>query len=249
MEIRSRLKGSHIRLPWFAGAIGKGGITGCAVACLFYQSPYGLLLLPVCITVAILKEKKRKERAEAEREQQLFSEYLSSLREALQVGYSLEQAVGEAKKGMLTTYKGEEPFLVSVTHMQHKMQLGLAVEAAFSEMAEESPCEDIRDFSEVLFIAKRTGGAVQRVIAGTERIIRDKQETLRYIRSALHSREYEVKVMKGMPFAMLLYLNLFMADFLQPLYHNAFGVCVMSAVLAAYFILCSLADRIVSVSL
>ncbi len=249
MEIRSRLKGSHIRLPWFAGAIGKGGITGCAVACLFYQSPYGLLLLPVCITVAILKEKKRKERAEAEREQQLFSEYLSFLREALQVGYSLEQAVGEAKKGLLTTYKGEEPFLVSVTHMQHKMQLGLAVEAAFSEMAEESPCEDIRDFSEVLFIAKRTGGAVQRVIAGTERIIRDKQETLRYIRSALHSREYEVKVMKGMPFAMLLYLNLFMADFLQPLYHNAFGVCVMSAVLAAYFILCSLADRIVSVSL
>jgi tight adherence protein B len=107
------------------------------------------------------------------------------------------------------------------------MRLGQSVETTFSEWAEDALCEDIREFAEVLYIAKRTGGVVQQVIADTERVIREKQETLRYIQSVLHSREYETKVMKSMPFAMLAYLLLFMPDFLEPLYHNLAGICLL----------------------
>ncbi len=234
---------------WVWLAVGKGLAIGSLIAWLFFKSLWGLLCVPVCVGLFWKQTKKKDEQRKQEKEQEYFVEYLGFLKEALLVGYSLEQAVGEGKKGMLTTVKEDEPFLRKVTRLERKMQLGTPVETAFSEWANEALCEDIGDFAEVLFIAKRTGGAVQQVIENTEHVIRDKQETLRYIRSVLHSREYEAKVMKVMPFAMLIYLRLFMPDFLTPLYHNAVGVGVMTTVLVVYFVLCLVVDKVTAVSL
>lgn len=236
------------RNGWWVTALGKGIAVGGLIAWLFFQSMLGALCVPFCIVASVLRGKKTEMEKRKEKEQEHFVEYLGFLKEALLVGYSLEQAVSEGKKGMLTSLK-DDSFLQYVTRMERKMQLGMPVETAFSEWADEALCEDVRDFSEVLFIAKRTGGAVQQVIENTEKVIRDKQETLRYIRSVLHSREYEAKVMKCMPFAMLLYLRLFMSDYLEPLYHNAVGVCVMTAVLVVYFVLCFVVDKVTTVSL
>lgn len=234
---------------WKVLAIGKGIGLGALIAWLFFQSLWGLLCIPVCVGLLWKRTKKQEKQCRQEKEQEYFVEYLGFLKEALLVGYSLEQAVGEGKKGMLTTLKEEEPFLQEVMRLERKMQLGTSVETAFAQWAENALCEDIGDFAEVLFIAKRTGGAVQQVIENTEQVIRDKQETIRYIRSVMHSREYEAKVMKCMPFAMLGYLRLFMSDFLAPLYHNAVGVCVMTMVLVVYFSLCLVVDKVTAVSL
>lgn len=236
-------------LDWKVIAIGKGAGLGSLIAWLFFQSVWGLLCIPVCVGLLWKRTKKQERQRRQEKEQEYFVEYLGFLKEALLVGYSLEQAVGEGKKGMLTTLKEDEPFLQAVTRLERKMQLGTTVETVFSQWAEEALCEDVGDFAEVLFIAKRTGGAVQQVIENTEQVIRDKQETLRYIRSVMHSREYEAKVMKCMPFAMLIYLRLFMSDFLAPLYHNAVGVCVMTVVLVIYFFLSLAVDKVTAVSL
>lgn len=236
-------------LDWKVIAIGKGVGLGSLIAWLFFQSVWGLLCIPVCVGLLWKRTKKQERQRRQEKEQEYFVEYLGFLKEALLVGYSLEQAVGEGKKGMLTTLKEDEPFLQAVTRLERKMQLGTTVETVFSQWAEEALCEDVGDFAEVLFIAKRTGGAVQQVIENSEQVIRDKQETLRYIRSVMHSREYEAKVMKCMPFAMLIYLRLFMSDFLAPLYHNAVGVCVMTVVLVIYFFLSLAVDKVTAVSL
>lgn len=249
MVKKQRGAGKKSTRGWIWVTVGKGVGLGCLVAWLFFQSLWGLLCVPVCMGFLWKQKKKQYMQRIQEKEQEHFVEYLGFLKEALLVGYSLEQAVGEGKKGMLTTVKEDDPFLQAVVRLERKMQLGTSVERAFSEWAGEAMCEDVGDFAEVLFIAKRTGGAVQQVIENTEHVIRDKQETLRYIRSVLHSREYEAKVMKCMPFAMLLYLRMFMPDFLEPLYHNAVGVCIMSAVLVVYLVLCLVVDRVTAVSL
>jgi len=230
-------------------AVGKGTLIGGLIAWLFFQSPVGLVWVPFCVAVVLIREKKRLKQRLRETEQALFTEYLGFVKEALMVGYSLEQAVREGRKGMLTTLKKDHFFLQAVIRLERKLQLGTTVEEAFSQWAGEAKCEDIREFAEVLFIAKRTGGAVWQVIENTEGVIRDKQETMRYIRSVLHSREYEAKVMKCMPFAMLLYLRMFMPDYLAPLYHNPMGVCVMSVVLVVYFVLCIVLDKVTAVTL
>lgn len=231
-----------------AGAV-KGACLGGLAAWLFYRNSYGLFIVPVFIAVSLSRERKQGQQRKREREQQMFAEWLGFLREALQVGYALEQAVGEAKKGMLASYKEEEPFLCAVTRIQRKIQLGTPVEEAFAELTDECACEEIADFSEVLFIAKRTGGAVHQVIANTERVIREKQDTVSHIRAVLHSREYEVRLMKGMPFAMLLYLQTFLPDFLSPLYQNGAGAAVMSVFLIIYGVLCFTVDKLTAVSL
>lgn len=227
----------------------KGAVMAALIAGLFFESLWGLLVLPVCIVFFLLMEGKRQKDKEKQREQQLFAEFLGFLREALRVGYSLEKAVEEAKRGMLTTVKEEDPFLQEVIRVQRKMALGKPVESAFSEWARTAACEDIRDFCEVLYIAKRTGGAVRQAITNTERVIREKQETNRYVQSVLRSREYEAKVMKAMPFAMLCYLRLFMPDFLTPLYHNTLGVTIMTVVLVVYLVLWMVVDKVTTVSL
>lgn len=228
--------------------MGKGTIIGGMIAWLFFQSPVGLVFIPLCIVVDFVRDKKRQEQKLCEEEQTLFTEYLGFVKEALMVGYSLEQAVGEGRKGMLTTLKKEHFFLQEIIRLERKLQLGTTVEAAFSQWAEEARCDDIRDFAEVLSIAKRSGGGVRQVIDNTEQVIRDKQETMRYIRSVLHSREYEAKVMKCMPFAMLLYLRMFMAEYLSPLYHNPVGVCIMAVVLAVYAVLCLVLDKVTAIT-
>lgn len=249
--MKENRESAGIKKDWkrVLSAMGKGMIIGALIAWLFFQSPMGLVLVPFCVAVVLVRDKKQQEQTLRETEQALFTEYLGFVKEALMVGYSLEQAVGEGRKGMLTTLKKEHFFLQAVTRLERKLQIGTTVEDAFSQWAEEARCEDIREFAEVLFIAKRTGGAVWQVIENTESVIRDKQETMRYIRSVLHSREYEAKVMKCMPFAMLLYLRMFMPDYLAPLYHNPVGVCVMSVVLAAYFVLCVVLDKVTAVTL
>lgn len=232
---------------WLVG-VGKGLIFCGLVAWLFYKSAWGMLLSPVFLAVCIKGEVRKKGEREKARLQQLFAEWLGFLKEALQVGYALERAVGEAKKSMLTTYKEEEPFLEAVTGLQRKMQLGMSVEEAFAVMAKECDAEEIAEFSEVLFIAKRSGGAVGQVITNTERIIHEKQETMRHIHSVLHSREYELRLMKTMPFAMLLYLRLFMPDFLTPLYQNAVGTGIMTVFLLIYAGLGMVMNRISCIS-
>lgn len=236
-----------VRTPvWLA--VGKGIVTGGMIAWLFYQSVIGLVCVPVCVVITMLREKKKHWLRRQEKEQEYFVEYLGFLREALLAGYSLEQAVGEGRKGMQRTLKEKEEFFRALLQLERKMQLGISVEEAFAEWAKEAHCEEIREFSEVLFIAKRTGGAVQQVIENTEHVIREKQETLRYIRSLLHSREYEAGVMKVMPFAMLLYLRVFMSEYLAPLYHNPVVIGIMTAVLSVYTVLCFVTDKITEVS-
>ena len=230
-------------------SVGKGVAVGGMIAWLFYQSAWACVCIPFCIALMLRKDKKKYLQIRQETEQESFFEYLGFVKEALAVGYALEQAVSEGKKGLLTTRTFKDDFVQAVNRLERKMQLGTSVEAAFSQWAEEALCEEIRDFSEVLMIAKRTGGAVQQAIENTERVIREKQETLRYIRALLHSREYEAKVMKGMPFVMLLYLQLFMPDFMAPLYRNPLGVCIMSVVLGIYLVLCLAVDKITAISL
>lgn len=234
---------------WVLSGAVRGGMLCGSVAWLFYRDVRGFVLLPVFLAICLWREKKREKNRKTEREQQLFAEWLGFLKEALAVGYSLESAVGEAQRSMLTSYGETEPFLMAVTRMQRKMRLGVNVEEAFAGLADECSCEEAREFSEVLCIAKRTGGAVQQVISNTERVIREKQEALRHIRAVLRSREYEMRIMKYMPFAMLLYMQLFLPEFLTPLYQNLYGVGVMSVGLVIYGILVMLIDRIGTVSI
>lgn len=225
-------------------SFGKGAGFCVLTAWLFYRSVWFLLFLPLFLFVSYREGKRQRRESEAETEEKLFSEFLGFLKEAMNAGFSLERSVSEARNGLLSTYSEKEPFLSALHRLMQKLTLSVPVEQGFSELAKECVTEDISDFCEVLYLAKRTGGTVTKVITNTERVLVQKQETRMQIRAVLHSRLYEIRLMKAMPFAMLCYLNVCLPGFLDPLYHTAFGVFLMSVVLLLFAFLCYLIDRI-----
>lgn len=235
-------RNGSIRPLW--KGIGKGAILGIGVAYTFYRSAWGLLVLPFCIVFSVRSENKKATKQQKERTEYLFSEFLGYMQEGLSAGAAAEQAVSGATRSLLSSCKKEEMFLEALFRMNRRLQLGVSLEEAFEALAEECDCEEMRDFSDVLSIAKRTGGAVSKIICDTERVIGEKQQTLQAIRTSVYSRIYENRLMKLMPFAIILYMQIGMPGFLDPLYHNLFGICLMSASLLVYLALCLCVDRL-----
>lgn len=230
--------------PYLAD-IGKGMAVGVGIAWLFYRSVAGLVAILPAVWFFLKQGKKRRREEEAAGLRRLFCEYLGFLQESLTAGHSLESAVWEAQKGMDFSAAGGVCFSEALERLLRKRMLGVTVEDAFWEMAQECDCEEMQEFAEVLAIARKTGGALRQVIENTEGILNKKEETLRSIRSMVAGRVFENNLMKLMPFAMLGYLNLGMPEFLAPMYHNPVGVLIMSGVLLLYGVLCVVTDKMV----
>ena len=178
-----------------------------------------------------------------------FREALGYIKEVLQTGAALEQAIVETAKNMTKAY-GEKGMLAEeLNRMVRQMKVGISLEISFLDFAKRSCNEDIKSFAEVLVIARKSGGGIRNVILYTESILYEKQETLRQISMALHAKEYETSILKLMPFGILAYFLLFLPEFLTPLYHSVVGVVIMTILLLLYVFLCYITDRLSDISI
>ena len=188
------------------------------------------------------------QKKQQERLNEQFREVLGYIKEVLQTGAALEQAVSETAKNMTRAY-GEKGMLAEeLNRMVRQMNVGISLETSFSDFAKRSCNEDIKSFAEVLVIARKSGGGIGNVILYTESVLREKQETLREISILLHAKEYENSILKLMPFGILAYFLLFLPEFLTPLYHSVVGIVTMSIVLLFYVFLCYITDRLSDIS-
>ena len=89
-------------------------------------------------------------------------------------------------------------------------------------------------FAEIFATGKRNGGDLIAVMKDTARTITQTVDTERQVASVLASRRYEQRIMNVIPFAMILYLRLGCPGFLDPVYGNAAGICVMTVCLGLY---------------
>ena len=131
--------------------------------------------------------------------------------------------------------------------MNQALAVNQPIEKLLYESAMRSGCEDIRNFSEVFLFAKRSGGDFQKIIQNTIHHISDKIEVEKEIQTVISAKKMEQKVMNVIPVFILFYLNLTSGDFLEPLYGNALGVCVMTGALMAYLGAIILAKRIMAI--
>lgn len=109
--------------------------------------------------------------------------------------------------------------------------------------------EDIRTFSGIFTIAKRTGGDVSKVIRSVTDTLYEKQEVLREIQTVLLAKQLEVGIMKVMPYLMLGYFLMFSPGFLSPLYTGIAGHAVMFVLYLLYRLFCLIAERIACIEI
>lgn len=216
------------------GILEAAGVTAL-IAGLFYQSILAgaVLFFPVCILYMRIweKEKTQKKRREFGRQ---FLDALQSLSAALNVGYSFENAMAEANKELKVIYQKEDRIRKEWEYMTRQMKINVSLEQILEEFSDRVDQEDVKNFVTVLAAVRKSGGSTAKVVRQTMQQIQEKEEVSREIDTMIAAKKMEFLIMAAIPFVMIAYMSLSFPDFVERLYTEFAGKCVMSACLLFY---------------
>ncbi len=219
------------------------------VAWLFYESVWGLLLLPAGIYLFRMSYLEWKRQKEEEAFLMEYKELLLSVSTAIQAGYSVERAFREAEGEMSRLCKKESACLAGLRSLNHKVELSIPIEKAFLEFAKTYPYEDVVSFGQIFRFGKRLGGDYNKNIRATAVKLEEKIRLRQEIASITAEKRLEMNLMSLMPLLILLYIRLTSYSFIEPLYHNLLGILVMSGGLMVYGLAVYLGRRIVRIAI
>ncbi|MCI8861081.1 MAG: hypothetical protein HFI20_01180 [Lachnospiraceae bacterium] len=221
-------------------------LTGVIALC-FYNSPWAAGTFPL-VLLWLFREKGQTLGERRRKELKLqFKDAVEGIAAALAAGYSAENAVREARKDLQLVYAGSADIVQELSAMERKLDANQTIEAAMEDFAKRSGLEEAETFAEIFAVGKRNGGDLIGIMEDTARTITQIVETERQASMALASRRYEQKVMNLVPFGMILYLRIGCPGFLDPLYGNLAGICVMTGVLGLYLLAWHLGKRLLDI--
>ena len=219
------------------------------VAYLFYDSAWAALpLLPAGYWYYREWEKGCLRRKAAAFQTQ-FLDAVQSICASLNVGYSIENAMKEAKKDLNLIYGENTAIQREFTLILRRLFLNVPVEQAMEEWAERVRQEDVQNFVSVFVTARKSGGDIIAIMRNTADQIREKVEVAQEIETILTSKKYEFQVMSVVPFAIIAYMRWSFPDFMGHLYGNVPGAGVMTACLGIYAGAWYLGGRIVNIEI
>lgn len=221
-------------------------LTGVIALC-FYNSPWAAGTFPL-VLLWLFREKGQTLGERRRKELKLqFKDAVEGIAAALAAGYSAENAVREARKDLQLVYAGSADIVQELSAMERKLDANQTIEAAMEDFAKRSGLEEAETFAEIFAVGKRNGGDLIGIMEDTARTITQIVETERQASMALASRRYEQKVMNLVPFGMILYLRIGCPGFLDPLYGNLAGLCVMTGVLGLYLLAWHLGKQLLDI--
>lgn len=196
----------------------------------FYAALAGVFLLPLLL-------KKRAGMLAAKRRETLaleFKDFILAFSASLKAGYSAENALVAAGRDLSCMYEAQSLMVAECQKMEKNLRNNQLAEVLLEEFARRSGQEEIQDFAAIFMIAKRSGGAMSAIIKNTADIISEKIEVKREIQLLYASKRMEQNIMNVVPVAMIGYVRMTTPDYFNVLYHNLFGIIVMSVCLAIY---------------
>lgn len=225
----------------------QGAAFGGFIGYLFYADLAGVFLLTIYGFVHV--HIKRKQLIK-DRKWQLnleFRDGLSSLSAALNAGYSIENAFSQAITDLKLMYSEEALIVQEFEGIVKQINMNRTVEEALKDFANRSSVEDVINFAEVFATAKRTGGDIIKIIRTTGNSMNDKLEVKREVVTLITGKKFEANIMSLIPIFIIIYLRMFSSDFLEPLYHNLFGVVFMTIILILYLGVYQLTRKIINI--
>ena len=166
---------------------------------------------------------------------------------AVQAGYSVENAVSACTRDLQQLYGKKEDIVEEFSYIEAQQKISVPVEELFLDLGKRCKVEDIENFASVLYTAKRSGGDLGNVIQKVARMLGDKIDVKKEIEATLAAKKTEQMIMSLMPVGIILYLQLASPGFLDMLYGNPFGVCIMTVCLAVYCTAYWMGKRIVEI--
>lgn len=200
----------------------------------FYRSLWGIVVAVPGGYLYVLIEKRGDVLKEVRIQREAFKECIQSVAASLRAGYAPAGAFAESKKDMVHMYGEESEIVKNLDKIQNGLRNNQTLESLLISWGKESKVEEISEFADVFSIAKRSGGSAIGVIESTALMIWNRMEAEREIETLLAGKRMEQRVMSGMPFLILFYLQISNPGYFDVLYHNAFGVVVMTGMLSIY---------------
>ncbi len=225
----------------------QGALIGGFVGYLFYANVFGILLLT---PYGLHFVKKKKKELINNRKWQLnleFRDGLLSVSSALNAGYSIENAFEQAVLDLKLMYQEDSLIVVEFESIVNQIRMNRTIEYILEDLAKRTDIEDISSFSAVFNTAKRTGGDLIKIIRNTGNNIGDKIEVKREIKTLISAKKIESKIMRIIPFGIIIYLRMFSPGFLDPLYNNIVGFLIMSIILMIYLFAYKMSENIMNI--
>lgn len=201
---------------------------------LFYDSwivsLFGIIIFP------FLFHRKEKKLAKERREKLSleFKDFILAFSASLKAGYSAENAMVQAGKDLEHMYGKETAMIAECRRIEKQLLNNQLPEVLLSDFAERSGQDEIKDFSAIFMIAKRSGGNLNVIIRNTADMISEKIEKKREIELLFAAKRMEQNIMNVVPIAIIGYVRLTTPDYFEAMYHNVFGIVVMTLCLAVY---------------
>ena len=231
---------------WFL--YGGQGVLLCALtAYTFYRSLAAFFLfLPLGLTYPLYKKKQLKK----ERLRQLtlqFKEGILVMSSFLSAGYSLENSLTMGTRELEQLYGSDAMITEEFRLLSAGIRMNRPPEILLMEFGERSGADDIDSFAQVFSAARRSGGELVEIIGHTVGIIRDKIQVQEEIHTMTAARVFEQNIMNGIPFLIILYIDVTSPGFFRIMYSTWAGRAVMTVCLAVYAGAAALAGYILDI--
>lgn len=201
---------------------------------LFYRTTIALIVLSPIVPLVILIMKRKQKEKRKKRLRMQFRDMMQSLSAAICAGYSVENAILEAKSDMTAMYGEKGMITCELGVIYEGIRNSRTPEEMFRDFALRSGLEEIEDFAEVFGIAKRIGGDLTNVIRVSTETISGKVETESEIETAIASKKMEGRIMDLVPGLMILYIDFTSPGFFSVLYDTIVGRIIMTVCLIGY---------------
>jgi tight adherence protein B len=179
-----------------------------------------------------------------------FKDLLISLSSSLSAGRALENAFESALEDLLVLYPSDEACIIKETKIIiNKLSYNITVEEAISDFAKRSKLEDIKNFSDVIIICKRTGGNLIEAIKNSAGIISDKIEMKQEIETLLSARKFEQKILNIMPIGMVFILSVTAAEYIEPVFNTSQGRVAMTVCLLLLIAAFLISNKIMNIKM
>lgn len=210
----------------------------------FYRSLLalsGLWPIGLAAYLSFQREQGKKRRRQLELE---FKDCILSVAANLRAGYSVENAFVECIRDIRVLYGERSIMLRELYRIRKGFGNNVPLENLLYELGERSGCVNIKEFGEVFFIARKSGGSLPQVIQSTAGLIGEEIALKQEIQVTISGRALEQKIMNIIPFFLVCYIETTNRGFFDVLYHNPTGAAIMTGCLLVYLFAYALSGRI-----
>ena len=201
---------------------------------LFYHSVIAGIILSPCLILYYTNWKKEYIRKKEQEFRQQFGEALKAFMTALNVGYSVENAIRSIPKEMKLLFGNDAVIIREFSYMIRQLEMNVTAERALREFAGRVKSEEVYSFVTVFTTLKRSGGYMIQVLKHTIDKICVSMEVKREIETMIAAKKMEFRIMTMIPLGIIVYMKISFTEFMSVLYGSTVGVVVMSVCLLIY---------------